>query len=147
MLRQTARVRAHIGMCLCLCFCASDAHDFLAECFIGCRQIMRRRRVTATHELQHDVCKEVLRARCACARHVACNMVGSVPVDDGWCGQSDHSGKIAQAPITFSDTPMLRTHSLSNFKHVVRFECHDFSFEGCLQLCWVQNAFDDTYLS
>ena len=24
-----------------------------------------------------------VRARCACSRHVACNMVGSVPVDDG----------------------------------------------------------------
>ena len=36
-----------------------------------------------------------VRARCACSRHVACNMVGSASVDDGWSGQSDHSGKTA----------------------------------------------------
>ena len=27
-----------------------------------------------------------VRARCACSRHVACNMVGSAPVDDGGVG-------------------------------------------------------------
>ena len=59
-------------------------------------------------------------------------MVGSATIDDGWGGQSGHSGKIALAPITFSDALMLRTHLLSNFKHVVGFECHDISFECCL---------------
>ena len=34
--------------------CASDAHHFFAECFIGYRRSMRTRRVTATRELQHD---------------------------------------------------------------------------------------------
>ena len=54
-------------------------------------------------------------------------VVGSASIDDGWGGQSDHSGKIAP-----------QTHSLSNFKHVVGFQCHDISFECCLQLCWFQ---------
>ena len=27
-------------------------------------------------------------ARCACSRHVACNMVGSASIDDGWSGQN-----------------------------------------------------------
>ena len=41
-----------------------------------------------------------VRARCACSRHVACNMVGSAPVDDGRGGQSDHSGKRALSLVT-----------------------------------------------
>ena len=49
-------------------------------------------------------------------------MVGSAPIDDGWCGQSDHSGKIALALITFSDALTLRTHLKTSFKHVVGFE-------------------------
>ena len=44
-------------------------------------------------------------------------MVGSVPIDDG--------GKIALAQITFGDALILGTQMLSNFKHVVGFECHD----------------------
>ena len=67
--------------------------------------------------------------------------MGSASIDDGWGGQSDHSGKIALAAITFSDALMLRTHSLSNFKQVVGFECHDISFECCLQLCLFQLHF------
>ena len=43
-----------------------------------------------------------VRARCACSRHVACNMVGSAPVDDGRGGQSDHSGKRALSLVTFT---------------------------------------------
>ena len=61
-------------------------------------------------------------------------MVGSAPVDDGWGGQSDYSGKTALALVTFSDALMLRTHLLSSFNHVAGFECHDMSFECCLQL-------------
>ena len=46
---------AHTSACACVsCFCSSNAHDFFAGCFIGCRQSMRRRRVTATCELQYD---------------------------------------------------------------------------------------------
>ena len=46
---------AHTSACVCVsCFCASDAHDFFAECFINCQQSMRKRRVTATRELQHN---------------------------------------------------------------------------------------------
>ena len=37
-----------------------------------------------------------------------------------------------------SDALMLRTHSLSSIRHVVGFECHDVSFECCLQLCLFQ---------
>ena len=43
-----------------------------------------------------------VRARCACSRHVACNMVGSTPVDDGRGGQSDHSSERALSLVTFT---------------------------------------------
>ena len=36
---------------------------------------------------------EIVRARCACSRHVACNTVGSAPIGDGWSGQPDQSVK------------------------------------------------------
>ena len=97
-------------------------------------------RATATRELQHDTSLRKFFARCACSRHVACNMVGSAPIDDGWGGQSDHSSKTALALGTFSDVFMLRTHLLSSFQHIVGFECHDRSFECCLQLCLFQQC-------
>ena len=130
---------AHTSACVCVsCFCSSTAHDFFAGCFIGCWQSMRKRRVTATCELQHGTslrffsCSVRLFPPC-CLQHG-----GFGPIDDGWGGQSDHSGKIALAQITFSDALMLRTHLLSSFKHVVGFECHDISQECCLQLCLFQ---------
>ena len=43
-----------------------------------------------------------VRARCACSRHVACNMVVSASVDDGPGGQSDNSGKRALSLATFA---------------------------------------------
>ena len=48
-------VFAHTSACVCVsCSCSSDAHDFFAECFSGCRPSIGRRRVTATRDLQHD---------------------------------------------------------------------------------------------
>ena len=65
-------------------------------------------------------------------------MVGSAPIDEGWGGQSDHSGKTALALVTFTDVLMLSTHLLSSFQHIVVFECHAISFQCCLQLCLFQ---------
>ena len=48
--------RAHrLHLCVYVSRCgASDAHHFFAERFIGYRQSIRRRRVIATRELQHN---------------------------------------------------------------------------------------------
>ena len=131
---------AHTSACVCVsCFCAIDAHDFFAKCFIGCRRSMRRRQVTATRELQHDtsLTKFFVLGALVLALLLATWWVRS-PIDDVPGGQSDHRGQIALAPIRFKDALMLRTHLLSIFKHVVGFECHDISFECCLQLCLFQ---------
>ena len=59
-----------------------------------------------------------VRARCACSRHVACNMVGSAPVDDGRGGQSDHSGKRALSPV-------FATNALQSItSNVFKWTCH-----------------------
>ena len=50
-----------------------------------------------------------VRARCAFSRHVACNMVGSAPVDDGPGGQPDHRGKRALSLVTFTLALILGT--------------------------------------
>ena len=105
---------AHASACVCVsCCCASDAHDFFVECFIGCLRSMRRRRVTVTRELQHE---EVIRPRCA----FACNVVGSDPVDDGRSGQSDPRCKIVFTILT--DDPALRhfTQLPSSCGHVIK---------------------------
>ena len=102
---------AHTSACVCVsCFCASDAHDFFAECFIGCRRSIRRRRVTATRELQHDTSlRKFFVLGCACSRHVTRNMVGSASVNDGRSGQSDHRGKKALARVTFTPAVIIGT--------------------------------------
>ena len=74
------------------CICSSDAHGFFTECFIGCQQTMRRRRVTATRELQHDTS---LRNFFVFGALVPATLLatwwGSGQIDDGWGGQSYHS--------------------------------------------------------
>ena len=84
---------AHTSACVCVsCFCASDAHDFFAECFIVCRRSMRRRRVTATLDLQHDTS---LRQFFVLGALVPATLLATLwvrhPIDDGWRGQSDHT--------------------------------------------------------
>ena len=118
---------------------ASDAHDFFAVCFIGCRQSMRKRRATATRQLQHNTSlrKFFVLGALVPAMLLATRWVRH-PIDDGWGGQSDHSGKTAFALVTFSDVLILSTHLLSSFQHIVVFECHAISFQCCLQLCLFQ---------
>ena len=43
-----------------------------------------------------------VRARCAGSRRVACNMVGSAPVDDHYGGQPEHRGKRSHSLVTFT---------------------------------------------
>ena len=80
---------------------------------------MRRRRVTATRELQHDTS---LRKFFVLGALVPAMLLATwwvrPPIDDGWCGQSDHSGKIALALITVDHALMLRTHLSSSFNLV-----------------------------
>ena len=59
-------------------------------------------------------------------------------IEDGWGGQSDNSGEIALELVAFSGALVLGARLLSSLKHVVGFECHDISFECCLQLCLLQ---------
>ena len=70
-------------------------------------------------------------------------MVGSAPIDDGWCGHSDHSGQIALALITLSEALMLPVHLSSNFKHVAGFECHDRVLSSTV---FVSKTIDDAQL-
>ena len=65
-------------------FFASDARDFFRGVF---HQLLAEHARETGHcdpcVATSHVSEEVLRARCACSRHVACNMVDSAPVDDG----------------------------------------------------------------
>ena len=95
--------------------------------FAHTRQSMRNGRVTATRQLQHD--DTSLRVFFVLGALVPAMLLATwwvrPCIDDGWSGQSDHSGKIALALITISNALMLKTHLSSSFKHIVGFECHD----------------------
>ena len=108
---------------------------------------------------QHNA---VLRVRCVCSRHVACNMVGSAPsmtggvgnpttasVHDGQSGQSDHSGKttfnflkftrpihtIAQQSIA-SNVFKWTCHQLrSTFRTTLRMKCNFYCCDYTLAIC------------
>ena len=132
---------AYTSACVCVsCFCTSDAHDFFAECFIGCRRSMRRRRVTATREWQHDMSRRKF--------FVLDGLVPAMLIATWWVRPSSMTGgegnlttvvkKKALALVTFSDALILRAYFLSIIKHVSGYEWHDISFECCLQLCSFQ---------
>ena len=67
-------------------------------------------RATATRELQHDT---PLRKFFVLGALVPAMLLATwwvrPPIDDGWGGQSDHSGKTALAPVTFASAVTIWT--------------------------------------
>ena len=124
------------GMSLCLVHSSSDAHDSFAECFIGCRQRMRRRRATATRELQHDTSLRKF--------FVLGALVPAMLLATWWCLPPLMTGGVGNPKqhSTFSSSPDLSTPMHSNPPQVMFSDGRSTSCEDCFdQLCGPRATF------
>ena len=98
---------ARTSACACVsCISSCDAHDSFAECFIGHWHSMRKRRVTATRQLQRNTSlKQFFVLGALVPAMLVAPWWVRPPIDDGWCGQSDHNGKMLQ-DSSFSPTSL-----------------------------------------